>query len=167
MRFVFLLAVLLALAPAAPGQIPRRAPGFSLPDSSLRQHDLQDYRGKIVLIEIMKTNCPGCRAFAKVLEQVKAKYAGRVVVLAIVHPPDDVNAVKAYIRDNKVTAPVLFDCGQMAASYIRRATVNVPHLLVVDGAGMIQGDYDHEADKGIFEGKELYTLIERLLKTAK
>mgnify|MGYP000318421837 CR=1 FL=1 len=159
-----LIAALLISACAATGQVPRRAPGFSLPDSAMRQHDLQDYRGKVVLIEIMKTNCPGCRAFTTVLEQVKAKYAGRVVVLSIVHPPDDLNAVKAYIQQNNVTSPILFDCGQMAASYVRRATIDVPHLFVVDGNGMIQGDYGHETDKEIFQGKALYALIDRLLK---
>ena len=60
----------------------RRAPGFSLPDSQLRQHDLQDYRGKFVLLDVIQTGCPACRAFAAVLEQVKAKYAGRLATLA-------------------------------------------------------------------------------------
>ena len=33
----------------------RRAPGFSLPDMNLKQYDLQDYRGKLVLVDIMQT----------------------------------------------------------------------------------------------------------------
>ena len=33
----------------------RRAPGFSLPDSTMKQHDPLDYRGKILLLEFMQT----------------------------------------------------------------------------------------------------------------
>ena len=36
----------------------RRAPGFSLPDLNHKQYDLGDYRGRVVLIDIMKTDCP-------------------------------------------------------------------------------------------------------------
>ena len=49
----------------------RRAPGFSLPDGNLKQHDLQDYRGRVVLVEFMQSQCPNCAAFSRVLEQVK------------------------------------------------------------------------------------------------
>jgi thiol-disulfide isomerase/thioredoxin len=52
----------------------RRAPGFSLPDSNLQQHDPQDHRGKVLVVEIMKTNCPHCRTFSSILEEAKAKY---------------------------------------------------------------------------------------------
>ena len=36
----------------------RRAPGFSLVDSDFVHHDAQDYRGKILLLDIMQTSCP-------------------------------------------------------------------------------------------------------------
>ena len=36
----------------------RRAPGFSLPDLQGQQHDLQDYRGKIVIVDIIQTTFP-------------------------------------------------------------------------------------------------------------
>ena len=42
----------------------RRAPGFSLIDVNFKQHDPQDYRGKILLVELMQTGCPHCAAFS-------------------------------------------------------------------------------------------------------
>ena len=36
----------------------RRAPGFSLADSKFQQHDPQDYRGKVVIVDFMQTTCP-------------------------------------------------------------------------------------------------------------
>jgi peroxiredoxin len=71
---------LLAILPAFAGGAlsGRRAPGFSLPDSKLQQHDLYDYRGQVVLLEIMQTSCPSCRSLTAELERIKTKYAGKV-----------------------------------------------------------------------------------------
>src|ERR1700730_15625960 len=44
---------------ASGDQAGRRAPGFALPDPEYKHfYDLQDYRGKGVLIDIMSTTCP-------------------------------------------------------------------------------------------------------------
>ena len=97
----------------------RRAPGFSLPDSNMQQHDPLDYRGKILLLEFMQTHCPTCKNQSGVLEQVKAKYGDKIQVLSVVVMPDTLDNVKAYIKDNNVSSPILFDCGQMTASYVK------------------------------------------------
>jgi peroxiredoxin len=172
--FLLVIASLAALAwPSAAGPLSgRRAPGFSLPDSKMRQHDLQDYRGKLVLIEIMQTTCPHCRTFAGILEQVNAKYAGRVAILSVVVPPDTVDTVQAFIGQYKITTPVMFDCGQMSASYMmvtpERSQVSFPHLFLIDRMGMIVDDYGYAAEtKEIFEGKGLFAILDRLLGAAR
>ena len=86
----------------------RRAPGFSLPDSNLVEHDLQDYKGKVVLIEVMKTDCPACQGFAPILEKIQTKYQGRLQVLSVVtYPPHDLKMVEEFISRFKVTYPIL------------------------------------------------------------
>lgn len=146
----------------------RRAPGFSLPDLELRQHDLADYRGKIVLIDIMRTQCPHCVTLSRTLERVKQRYGDKVVVLSVVNPPDNDAAVRAYIREHKVTGPVLFDCGQMAASYLKatpqRPSFSTPHLFIIDANGWIRNDYSYSpATRAIFEGNALFQELDRLL----
>lgn len=160
-----------ALAPALLGQgslSNRRAPGFSLPDVELRQHDLADYRGRIVLLDIMRTQCPHCQVLSRTLERVKQRYGDRIAVLSIVNPPDNIEMVRAYIRENKITSPILFDCGQVAASYMKATpqnpTVNVPHLFVIDASGWIRHDYAYTPEnKAIFEGRGLFAIVDRLL----
>ena len=146
MRFL-LAGMLFAAAVTVPAQTPfgRRAPGFSLPDSKFKQHDMQDYRGKVVLIEFMRTDCPKCQELTKTLEQVRAKYGDKIQLLSIVTaPPDNQQTVSRYIAANKVTYPFLFDCGQVTASYLQitpqNPTAHFPHLLVIDKAGMIRRD---------------------------
>jgi peroxiredoxin len=147
----------------------RRAPGFALPDSSLRYHDPQDYRGRILIVDFMATNCPHCATLSRILEQVKSHYGGKVAVLSIVNPPaDNQNTVSRYAAAHKVTSPILFDCGQVAASYLRvtpqKPTFDVPHIFIIDPQGTIRHDYGYSAlHRDIFEGKGLYTVIDRML----
>ncbi len=164
------LALVLAMSPLwAAGELSnRRAPGFSLPDLNYRQHDLADYRGKIVLLDIMRTQCPQCVTLSRTLERVKQRYGDKVVVLSVVNPPDNDVAVRAYIREHKITSPILFDCGQMAASYLKatpqRPSFSTPHLFIIDGNGWIRNDYSYSAaTRAIFEGKALFAEIDRLL----
>jgi thiol-disulfide isomerase/thioredoxin len=97
----------------------RRAPGFALMEPIANKwHDLADYRGKVVLLDVMQTSCPKCQELTGILEQIKAKYGEKVQVLSVVTLPDNLQTVKAYIAEHKVTSPVLFDCGQMIASYM-------------------------------------------------
>lgn len=165
----WLIAAALAPLLAAQGSLSnRRAPGFSLPDVDLRQHDLADYRGRIVLLDIMRTQCPHCQTLSRTLERIKAHYGDQVAVLSIVNPPDNLDSVRAYIRENKITTPILFDCGQVAASYMKatpqRPTVNVPHLFVIDANGWIRHDYAYTPEnRAIFEGRGLFAVLNRLL----
>jgi peroxiredoxin len=150
----------------------RRAPGFSLPDMNLKQHDLQDYRGKIVLIDVMQTRCAHCATFSTILEEVAAKYKGRVAVLSIVNPPDTTSTVQQYMAQNKVSTPILFDCGQVSSSYYKaspqHSEINVPHLFIVDARGIIQNDYGYSPlTKGIFEDRDLFGELDRMLAKTK
>src|ERR1700686_4269966 len=78
MRYLFSLLGSAALVLAWGDLSGRRAPGFSLPDLHARQHDLQDYHGKIVLVDIIQTTCPHCARLAEILERVHGKYGDKV-----------------------------------------------------------------------------------------
>ncbi len=150
----------------------RRAPGFSLPDSKLRQHDLYDFRGKLVILDFMMTNCPHCLAFSKTLERVKAKYGDKVVVLSVVnYASDNSTTVAKYIQTNKITVPVLYDCGQVMASYLRlesaKQAVDMPHAYVIDAQGRIRGDHTYSLlTRPVFEGDALFADLDALLAPA-
>lgn len=169
---IFTALLLCATSLFASGELSnRRAPGFSLPDSQFRQYDLADYRGKVVVLEIMRTNCPSCQKLAVTLERVRAKYGVKIQVLTVVNPPDTQSTVAQFAATFGVKTPILFDSGQMSASYLRATpqnpTVHVPHLFLIDGNGMIRNDFAYsDATKSIFEGDGLYAELDRLTGTA-
>ncbi len=141
----------------------RRAPGFSLPDSQLKRYDLLDYRGKWVLIDFMKSDCPHCMALAKILEQVQSKYgSGKVAIFEIlIAPPENQVTAAKFKAESKSTANILFDQGQMTASYFNmtpsRPSFDTPHLFLIDPQGMIVRDWGYsDQTKEILEGKALF-----------
>jgi thiol-disulfide isomerase/thioredoxin len=160
-----LLIILTCALTLATAQGLRRAPGFALPNSQMKVTDLADYRGKVVVLEFMQTTCPHCAAFADILAEVEQKYAGRVQILAVVKSPEDnTNTVAQYVAGHKVDYPVLFDAGQMAYSYILSANLQFPHIYIIDGNGYIHGDHVYSVTtRDIFEGKALFTELDRLL----
>lgn len=166
---VALLSVFSVCASAQSVVSSRRAPGFSLPDQTMKQHDMQDYRGKVVVLDFMRTDCPKCQAVTGVLEQVKAKYGDRVQVLSVVpaNNADNLQTVTRYMATYKATSPFLFDCGQMTASYLqitpKNPTIHLPYVVVVDKAGLIRRDLTDNATGGITV-QALSAAIDPLLK---
>lgn len=143
----------------------RRAPSWALADYNGQWHDLLDYRGKVLIIDMMKTTCPHCAAFADVLAQLPQKYGDRVAVVAVVSPAaDNPEMVKQYVTGHKVSYPIVFDVGQMQMSYIMKPSVDLPHVYVIDQNGFIRGDYGYGlTTRDIFEGKALFAEIDRLV----
>jgi peroxiredoxin len=164
MRTVLALALCAAALIAADGA--RRAPGFALPDSRMQVFDLADYRGKIVLLDFMKTSCPHCSVFTDILTQVEQKYGDKVAVLSVVSSAvDNSNTVAQYAVSHKVRYPILFDAGQMAFSYVRTASLDLPHLYIIDANGYIHSDYVYSlTTRDIFEGRGVFNELDRMLK---
>src|ERR1700685_2668249 len=169
---LYLLLVASGLALAASGNLSnRRAPGFALPDPAYQHYyDLQDFAGKVVVIDIMSTRCPHCLLLSSTLEQVKARYGDKVAILEVVLPPDNLDTVSKFVATNNITVPVVCDMGQMTASYFMAtpatmSKVGVPHLFLIDKQGMIRNDFAYEESTlAVFEGAGLFTEIDRLLK---
>ena len=168
---VFAVLVLGAVSLLGSGSLSnRRAPGFALPDLNYNHfYDLQDYRGKLLLIDFMKTSCPHCMLLSTTLEKVKQKYGDKVGILSVVLPPDTAATVADYISKNRVTVPVVYDQGQMTVSYFNarpdKANIDVPHLFIVDRNGMIRADFSYsDADHAVFEGPGLFAEIDKYLK---
>src|ERR1051326_8280653 len=162
MRFLVVLLPLACLLYGAGDMVGHRAPGFSLPDGTFHYHDPQDYHGKILIVEFMQTTCPHCAAFSKILEEAAAKYSGKVSILSIVNPPDSPQKVSQYAATNKISIPILFDCGQIAASYVqwspgKSGGFDIPRVFIIDATGVIRRDLEYNVvTKEVFEGRGLF-----------
>jgi peroxiredoxin len=161
----FLLAVAL-LAPAANEYSDRRAPGFSLPDAKFQQHDPQDYRGKVLLVDIMVTTCPTCNHLADTLVSIQQKYGDKIGIISVVTLPDTMADTTAFAAKHGIDWPIVFDSGQMIASYLKvtpaNPQVHFPHLFFIDGQGTIRNDFG-PADEASLTVEKLSAVIDHLL----
>ena len=155
-----LIAVLLtavSLYAAAGANSNRRAPGFSLMDSHFNQHDPQDYRGKVIVIDFMKTECPVCNSLADTLAEMQTRYGYKVVFLSIVTLPDTFETADKFAANHQLKSPILFDSGQVMMSYLQlkptgNMNVHFPHVFVIDQTGMIRYDVDGSDPKALTVG---------------
>lgn len=149
----------------------RRAPSFSLPDSNLKQYDILDYRGRWLLLDFTKSDCPHCKAFAGALEQMKAKLGPKVAMLAIVVPPDNTATIAKYISETRSTTPVLFDSGQTAMWYFKATpahpSFDAPHLFAINPQGMMVHDWTETDLEAPGFAAELQALVSGGTGTAK
>jgi peroxiredoxin len=170
MRKIFLLGLSALALMGADEYSGRRAPSFSLPDVNMRQHDILDYRGKVLIVEFMQTKCEKCQALTRALEgRVKPKFGNSIGILSIVVPPDTFEDVKKYMSVFKVTSPILFDMGQVAGSYVKaspqKPAMYFPHLFLIDQQGQIRADWQWMAPglyPDVISGDRLITEIEKL-----
>lgn len=167
MKFVAVMLVAALSLMAAGDYSNRRAPGFSLADSHYQQHDPQDYRGKVLLIDIMQTQCLTCLKLADTLVQVKAKYGDRIGIISIVTLPDKQDTADRFAAAHKITWPIVFDSGQVIVSYLKvtpsNPEVHFPHLFLIDPQGTIRNDFEG-ADQKEQTFEALCAEIDRLMK---
>src|SRR5690242_7162575 len=161
-----LLALLVCTISALAVEPGQRAPGFALPDSKLNVVDLYDFRGKPVILEFMKTDCPHCAAFATALERLQAKFGDKVSIIAVANPPDTIGTVASYIKGHNINYPVLFDMGQAAFSYLRTQQFDLPQVYLIDANGFVFNHYGYSAlTVNLFEGDSLWGEIDRMMKS--
>ena len=159
-----LLTALLCTAALFAAEVNRPAPRFRLPDVNQKDHDSIDYRGKVVVLEFMRTDCPHCAAFSSVLKQVQQRYGARVVVVALVNPPVTPADVSTFIALHQVSYPILLDAGRVAYAYIQKGAFDLPYLFLIDAGGIIREEYEFSpATVSIFQGNALFPRLDSLL----
>jgi peroxiredoxin len=167
MKFLSLILISSMTLLAAGQYSNRRAPGFSLGDSHFQQHDPQDHRGKVLIIDFMQTTCAVCTKLADTLLQVKAKYGDKLEIMSIMTLPDNFQTADKFAAEHKIPWPMLFDSGQVMMSYLKvtpaNPQVHFPHLFIVDGNGTIKNDFEGSEDKALTVAG-LSSEIDKLLK---
>jgi cytochrome c biogenesis protein CcmG/thiol:disulfide interchange protein DsbE len=130
------------LSPVVPGT---RAPDFSAVDLQGNPHSLDDYRGKVVLVNIWATWCGPCKREMPSMERLYQELHGEgfeilaVSVDALSGERDDRGRLggdlKIFTESFALTFPILHDpSGEIQSTY---RTTGVPESFVLDREGLI------------------------------
>jgi len=132
-----LLAVFLMITPNVAAQAPRPAPPVVLKDVKGRTIRLSDFKGKVVLLNFWATWCPPCRAEIPDLVKWQKEYAFQgFQVIGVAYPPTDRRKVRSFIRELKITYPVLL--GQKKTKALFDAGETLPFSVVIDREGKVR-----------------------------
>ena len=90
---------------------PVTAPGFSLTDMDGEKHTLDDYRGKVIMLNLWATWCPPCLREIPSMESIFQDLKDKGFVVLAVNQFETPDHVFAYMGQLSVypTFPVLFD----------------------------------------------------------
>ena len=177
-NLLLLITAVLALSAAigwpsrcarSPRSPPRKTYGggelidFTLPDLDGKKHSLEEWRGKVIVLNFWATWCPPCREEIPLLIALQKQHAAeglQVVGVAI----DNETAVRPYRQSAGINYPVLMgddEALDLVARYGNRMGA-LPFTVIIDRSGAIVA-----RKLGAFTRNELESLVEPLLNPAK
>ncbi len=113
------------------------APDFTLTSLSGQQARLSELRGRVVLLDFWATWCPPCRVSMPHLEKLRQEFAQKgLTVLGVT--TEDADTVEPFIREHKITFPILLDPDGVAARAYR--VTAIPRSLIIDREGKVHAD---------------------------
>lgn len=112
------------------------APGFTLPGLDDDPVSLDDYRGKVVLLNIWATWCPPCVAEAPSLEKLNNKFKDdNFKMLAVSVDEEGKSVITPFMKKYKLNFPVLVDPeGSIMGLY---GATGVPESIIIRKDGTI------------------------------
>lgn len=130
-----------------PVSIGSKAPAFRAKELGANTYrSLDDYKGKVVLLNVWATWCPPCRAEMPSIEKLYQQYGphGLNVVAVSVDDAVSEDSIRAFARDLGLTFPILHDpTGKIEQTY---QTTGYPETFVIGRDGVIRKKWIGAAD---------------------
>lgn len=158
------------LAPATGAFVPRPSPEFVVKLATGRQLLLSSYRGKVVVLMFISTDCPHCQDTCRVImEKLQKEYGSAgFQTLVVAFNPMAMMLVPDFVTKTGVTFPVGADTLESVYAYLGLSTTlrtYVPIMVFIDRKGMIRSQYlGDDAGFAAFPEKRIRNCIEPLLK---
>jgi peroxiredoxin len=122
------------------------APEFNLLGLDGNVHNLVDYKGNVMVINFWATWCKPCIKEMPALQAQSDKWKDKNVVIMGINAGEDVMSVENFVKQNKLTFPILLDPYKQAVQ--RYGISPLPTTLFVSSDGIIRNIYLGELDLG-------------------
>ncbi len=109
---------------------------FSLTDLQGKAHSLEQYRGKIVLVNFWATWCKPCTSEMPAMQTVYDQLRDKDFVVLAVNELEDEAKVREHIQQYKHTFPVLLDRENRVAN--QYGVFGLPVSVFIDQQGVVQ-----------------------------
>jgi thiol-disulfide isomerase/thioredoxin len=137
MRFLVLAVLLCCAAPAIAQQLKPWSggptPSLVLSDVDGKPHRLEDYRGKVVLVNFWATWCEPCREEMPSMNKLRASLAARPFAVLAVNLAESEPRIRRFMEQVPMDFPVLLDRDSSVAKAWRARLLPMSFLVGPDG----------------------------------
>lgn len=125
------------------------APKFAMTDLNKKTINLDDYKGKKVILNFWATWCPPCVSEMPLLQEVYNNRKGEGIEVIGINYNEDYDRVKKFISEKGVTFTVFIDSDlKVSMDY---GVIGLPVTFFIDGEGRIKEKYKGELNKKLIE----------------
>ena len=142
-KLVLLICVALLSGTTSAVETAKAAPDFTLKRFSGDNLRLEEYRGKVVLVNFWASWCGPCRQEMPILDKIQKRYAAMGLVILGVNVDSDEAKARDVAGDANVSFPLLLDSEQKVSHDY--AVAGMPFTVLVDRDGTIR--YIHRGYK--------------------
>ncbi len=143
--FVLLFSVTTSYASSQ--KISGKAPNFTLKSRSGKNVKLSELRGQVVMINFWASWCAPCRKEMPLLQKIYKKYKKLGFTLLGVNVEQNSAAAKNYLKDVKVSFPILFDTTNKTSKLYNVSAM--PTTIIIDRSGNMR--FIHKGYKAGYE----------------
>ena len=144
---------------AAAEKLSGKAANFTLKSHSGKNIKLSELRGEVVMLNFWASWCGPCRQEMPLLEKIHKKYKRLGFTLLGVNVEENSSDAKNYLKDVKVTFPILFDSTQKTSKLYDVSAM--PTTILIDRNGNKR--FIHKGYKPGYEN-DYKKLIKKLLR---
>lgn len=117
----------------------RQAPTFSVEGLNGERVSLEDYRGRLVVLNFWASWCPPCREEAPLFAELDRTFDDSELVVLGIAVWDDASAARDFLRQYGLTYPNALDAdGRIAIAY---GVAGVPETFFIGPDGRLLGKY--------------------------
>ncbi|MDY0267799.1 TlpA family protein disulfide reductase [Trichloromonas sp.] len=124
------------IPPSAGVKVGALAPDIQLFDLNGKVVNLEQYRGKVVMLNFWATWCPPCRQEMPAMQRLHEKMQGLdFVMIALNVEPEGPHTVPSFLQGKTFTFPILLDSGAKAQN--RYGVFRFPETFIIGKDGVI------------------------------
>lgn len=154
--------------PLTAAKLPRKAPKLTFELLSGTRMSLDQFRGKVVVLEFLLTTCPHCKRTSATLQRLYAEYGSKgFQPIGVAFNDGALKTLPNYLQGLRLTYPIGAGDRYKVVDFLQHPimlTLWTPQLLIVDKKGMIR--YQFPGTDKFFRNEEenLRNLLVELLK---
>lgn len=122
---------------AIPAAVHYAAPSLSLSDLGGVKHQLSEYRGQVVLVNLWATWCPPCQAEMPLFQQFFERHRAEGFAVIAIEDGEPASDVKAFASKYSLTFAIWLDPTHEATDHAFKA-ISLPTSFVIDRSGQVR-----------------------------